>query len=177
MNTAYLSIGSNIGDRLTHLMNAVYALHTFNRTSVIQVSSVYETAPVGYTEQANFLNIVIQIETAIDALDLLAVCQGIEIQLGRVRDIRWGPRTVDLDILLFNQDNIEMETLIIPHPRMHERAFVLIPLLEIAPFIVHPVTKKQYAVVDAVEDEGIVLFKKVNEVNEFIQTRHGVERV
>lgn len=171
MNTAYLSIGSNIGDRLTHLSDAVHTLHAFNRTSVLKISSVYETAPVGYTEQANFLNIAIQIETAFNALELLAVCQGIEIELGRVRDIRWGPRIVDLDILLFNQENIEIETLTIPHLRMHERAFVLIPLLEIAPFIANPVTKKRYSEMDAVTDEGVVLFEKKKEINEFIGER------
>lgn len=177
MNIAYLSIGSNIGNRLTYLIDAVRALHSFNRTSVLKISSVYETVPVGYTEQANFLNIVIQIETALSPPELLAVCQGIEIELGRVRDIRWGPRTVDLDILLFNQADIEVETLTVPHPRMHERAFVLIPLLEIAPFITHPVTKKRYSELAAVNDEGVFIFEKTNEVNEFIQMRHGVEKV
>lgn len=177
MNIAYLSIGSNIGDRLTHLMNAVHALHTFNRTSVLKISSVYETEPVGYTDQANFLNIAIQIETALNPLELLAVCQGIEIELGRVRDIRWGPRIVDLDILLFNQDIIDIETLTVPHPRMHERAFVLIPLLEIEPFITHPVTKTCYSEGEALEDDGVVLLEKVNEVSEFMKTNHDVERV
>lgn len=171
MNIAYLSIGSNIGDRLTRLMDAVHALHIIDGTSVIKAASVYETEPVGYTEQANFLNIVIQIETTLEALELLAVCQGIETQLGRVRDIRWGPRTVDIDILLFNQENIETETLTVPHPRMHERAFVLIPLLEIAPLIAHPVTKKRYSEMDAVKDEGVVLFKKGIQVNTFNQMR------
>ncbi|MBO1915444.1 2-amino-4-hydroxy-6-hydroxymethyldihydropteridine diphosphokinase, partial [Microvirga sp. 3-52] len=91
------------------------------------------------------LNIVIEIRTSLDAYKLLAVCQEIEHELGRVRTVRWGPRIVDLDILLYNNDNIKAENLIIPHPRMYERAFVLIPLLEIAPEIVHPVTERFYS--------------------------------
>ena len=83
--------------------------------------------------------------TKLDAHELLAVCQEIEDELGRVRDIRWGPRTVDLDILLYNNDNIKTESLTVPHPRMHERAFVLIPLLEIAARIAHPETGKLFS--------------------------------
>ena len=135
MNVAYLSIGSNIGDRLHHLTEAVRALHLHEGLMVSSVSSIYETAPVGFTDQADFLNMVVCVETGLAAQELLEICQNIEQELGRVRDIRWGPRTVDLDILLYNNDNIETENLIVPHPRMHERAFVLIPLLEIAPLI------------------------------------------
>ena len=94
----------------------------------------------------------------VSAQDLLEICQKIEHELGRVRDIRWGPRTVDLDILLYNNDNIETENLIVPHPRMHERAFVLIPLLEIAPL-------KAPSVIDA----GVILWKKVNGVDHLLR--------
>ena len=131
MNTAFISIGSNIGDRQHHLTEAVRVLHSHAEVMVLSVSSIYETAAVGYTDQADFLNMVINVETMLDAQALLAVCQEIEDDLGRVRDIRWGPRTVDLDILLYNNDNIKTESLTVPHPRMHERAFVLIPILEI----------------------------------------------
>ncbi|MBO1912175.1 2-amino-4-hydroxy-6-hydroxymethyldihydropteridine diphosphokinase, partial [Microvirga sp. 3-52] len=92
MNSAFISIGSNIGERLLHLKDAVRALHTYNEVSVLSVSSVYETAPVGYTDQDDFLNIVIEIRTSLDAYKLLAVCQEIEHELGRVRTVRWGPR-------------------------------------------------------------------------------------
>ena len=100
--------------------------------NVKTVSSIYETAPVGYVDQPSFLNIVVYIETSYSALEILKICQSIENELGRVREIRWGPRIIDLDILLFNNENIEVENLIVPHPRMFERAFVLVPLLEIA---------------------------------------------
>jgi len=160
MNIAYISIGANIGDRLHHLAEAVRALHSHERVEVTKVSSIYETAPVGYTDQADFLNIAVCVETTLDPYELLKVCQDIENGLGRVRNIRWGPRTVDLDILLYNNDNIEAENLTVPHPRMGERAFVLVPLLEIAPTIVHPVTGIPFKVADA---DGVVLWKKVDE--------------
>ncbi len=167
MNVAYLSIGSNIGDRLSYLKEAVRILNADDDISVSAVSSIYETAPVGFTEQADFLNIVCRIETKLDASSLLAVCQDIEKELGRVREVRWGPRTVDLDILLYNNENIEMKNLTIPHPRMQERAFVLIPLLEIAPMVIHPVSKKPFSEEAAVHDDGVSLWKKVG-VEQFI---------
>ena len=158
MNVAYLSIGSNIGDRLHHLTEAVRALHLHEGLMVSSVSSIYETAPVGFMDQADFLNMVVCVETGLAAPELLGICQNIELGLGRIRDIRWGPRTADLDILLFNNDNIETENLIVPHPRMHERAFVLIPLLEIAPLLANPLV-----------DTGVMLWKKVNGVNDLLQ--------
>ncbi|WP_303984452.1 2-amino-4-hydroxy-6-hydroxymethyldihydropteridine diphosphokinase [Niallia circulans] len=138
MNKVYLSLGSNIGDRLEYIREAVQMLHNQEETKVVNISSVYETDPVGYEEQALFLNIVIQVETSLNPLSLLEQCQKIESELGRKRIIRWGPRTIDLDILLYNQENIVSEKLIIPHPRIEERAFVLVPLIEIAPDIKLP---------------------------------------
>ncbi|MDW0114653.1 2-amino-4-hydroxy-6-hydroxymethyldihydropteridine diphosphokinase [Sporosarcina saromensis] len=159
MNVSYLSIGSNIGDRLHHLTEAVSTLHGHAEIHVVKVSSVYETKPVGYTDQADFLNIVVCLETTLDAHDLLAVCQEIENGLGRERIIRWGPRTVDLDILLYNNDNIESENLIVPHPRMRERAFVLVPLLEIAPTLV-PIE---------VDGSGVMRWQEVSDVDNFLR--------
>ena len=158
MNVVYLSIGSNIGDRLHHLTEAVRALHVHEGLIVTMVSSIYETAPVGFTDQADFLNMVVCVETGLAAREILEVCQEIEHELGRIRDVRWGPRTVDLDILLYNNDAIETEHLIVPHPRMHERAFVLIPLLEIAPLLASPMV-----------DAGVILWKKVNGINDLLQ--------
>ncbi len=169
MSVAYISIGSNIGDRLHYLIGAVQALHSREGLTVQAVSSVYETAPVGYTDQADFLNVVVRVETVLGAHELLEVCQEFEQELGRVRTIRWGPRTVDLDILLYNIDSIETENLIVPHPRMHERAFVLIPLLEIAPVIAHPATGKSFTEEAAVQDSGVILWKKVDGVDHFLQ--------
>ena len=162
MKQAYISLGSNIGDRFQHLKDAIQALHSRQGVSVQVVSSIYETAPVGYTDQADFLNVVVAIETELTAQQLLEVCQHIEQELGRVRDVRWGPRTVDLDILLYDYDNIETKRLTVPHPRMHERAFVLTPLLEIAPTIAHPVTSKQYTEEAAVLDDDVRIWKEVD---------------
>ena len=161
MNEVYISIGSNIEDRAQHLKDAIQALHTYGDVTVVATSSIYETAPVGYTDQADFLNVVIHVQTELDPIQLLTTCQQIEQEQGRVRDIRWGPRTVDLDILLYNEENIEMDNLIVPHPRMHERAFVLIPLLEIAPKVIHPVTGKQYSQEAAVMDDGVTIWREL----------------
>jgi 2-amino-4-hydroxy-6-hydroxymethyldihydropteridine diphosphokinase len=172
MTVAYLSIGSNIDDRLYHLAKAVQALHSHDGVEVLAVSSVYETAPVGYTDQSDFLNVTVCVETVAGAHELLEICQGIERELGRVRTIRWGPRTVDLDILLYGNDNIETENLVVPHPRMHERAFVLIPLLEIAPFIANPTApRKLFSEEAAVRDSGVILWKKVDGVEHFLQLK------
>ncbi|GKV57771.1 2-amino-4-hydroxy-6-hydroxymethyldihydropteridine pyrophosphokinase [Sporosarcina sp. NCCP-2222] len=167
MNTAYISIGSNIGDRLHQLMEAVRALHSHKGVTVVNLSSVYETIPVGYTDQSDFLNLVVKVETSLKAQDLLSVCQQIENEQGRVRTVRWGPRTVDLDILLYNNDNIESENLLVPHPRMRERAFVLIPLLEMEPLIEHPVTGLPFAAEPAVLDSGVVRWMEAKRLMDF----------
>lgn len=172
MTVAYLSIGSNIGDRLYHLVDAVRALHSHDGVEVLAVSSIYETAPVGYTDQEDFLNMAVCVETVVGAQELLGVCQRVEQELGRERTIRWGPRTVDLDILLYGNDAIEAENLIVPHPRMHERAFVLIPLLEIAPLIAHPTSPgKLYSELATVQDSGVMLSKKIEGVEHLLQLK------
>ncbi|MFB1051035.1 2-amino-4-hydroxy-6-hydroxymethyldihydropteridine diphosphokinase [Paraliobacillus sp. JSM ZJ581] len=133
MNTSYIALGSNISPRHDYLNQAIQSIKEKENIYVRAVSSIYETAPIGYTEQSSFLNMVIEIETNLSAIALLKVCQSIEKELGRKRIKRWGPRTIDLDILLYNQENMKTERLVIPHPRMHERAFVLVPLNEINP--------------------------------------------
>lgn len=133
MNQAFLGLGTNMGDRYRNLLDAMNHLKTHPEIDVVQTSSIYETDPVGFTEQDPFLNMVIEVKTSLTPIDLLNVCLQVERSLGRKRIIRWGPRIIDLDILLYNQENIESEKLFVPHPRMHERAFVLIPLLEISP--------------------------------------------
>ena len=172
MNEVYLSIGTNIGEREKNLQQAVQALMEQSAVQVTHVSSIYETAAVGYTEQADFLNIAVAIETTLIAQEILEVCQSIENELGRVREMRWGPRTIDLDILLYNQETIETESLIIPHPRMFERAFVLVPLQEIAPNdgIVHEKATSTLQTFD-IEQEGVTLWKKVDSVDGFLRNR------
>lgn len=169
MNSAYLSMGSNIGNRLEHLQQAVQLLNEHPSIDVLQVSSVYETEPVGLTEQAKFLNIAVELETSLEATALLRACQSIENKLGRMRKIRWGPRTVDLDILLYNEDHIQSEDLIIPHLRMQERAFVLVPLVEVNPQVKHPVTGALYSEESAMGEDGVHLWKKVDSVEGFLQ--------
>jgi 2-amino-4-hydroxy-6-hydroxymethyldihydropteridine diphosphokinase len=129
--TAYLGLGSNLGDRLAHLTSAVEALAAQADVRVVRSSRVYETDPVGGPTQPEFLNAVIEIETDLAPRELLEVCQGVETDLGRVRDERWGPRTIDVDVLTFGDRTIDEPGLVVPHPRMHERAFVLVPLAEL----------------------------------------------
>src|SRR5699024_519080 len=136
MIKSYIALGTNIEPRYTFLTQAMEALRNKKDINIIKASSIYETAPVGYLEQADFLNMVLEIETTHTAIQLLDVCQDIEQQLGRERDIRFGPRTIDLDILTYNEENIKTDRLLIQHPRMHERAFVLVPLAEIAPKLI-----------------------------------------
>ncbi|MCK0473654.1 2-amino-4-hydroxy-6-hydroxymethyldihydropteridine diphosphokinase [Halalkalibacter sp. APA_J-10(15)] len=130
---AYIALGSNIGKRQAHLEKAIDLLSREAMIDVCALSSIYETDPVGYEDQQSFLNMVISIRTSLTSEQLLEITQKIERDCGRTREIKWGPRTIDLDILLYDQENMEMEHLIIPHPRMWERAFVLVPLKEIAP--------------------------------------------
>lgn len=130
-NTAFISLGSNIGNRYDNITSAIKRLISYPDINLVNYSSIYETDPVGYEDQDLFLNMVIEVQTALSAMELLNICLKTELELGRKREIKWGPRTIDLDILTFNQENIETEKLIVPHPRMFERAFVMIPLLEI----------------------------------------------
>ena len=159
MNIAYVSIGTNMGDRVRYLQQAVEFLQKTDGIELVDTSSIYETAPVGVTDQADFLNMVVCVKTILLPNELLLVCQQIEQRLGRVRTIRWGPRTADLDILLYNNDIIETETLFVPHPRMRERAFVLIPLMELSPELIDPVTGRSYQGEPALQDGGVVLWE------------------
>lgn len=163
MNLSYLSLGSNMGDRFEMLRQAVAQLVEHPAVTVTRISSLYETDPVGYTDQEPFLNMVVQLETELTALALLNVCQKIEQNLNRKRLVRWGPRTIDLDILLYNQDRIETDRLTVPHPRMNERAFVLIPLLEIDPGL---------EVAGTIETDGVLLWKSYNSLAAFLQDVH-----
>lgn len=159
-NTAYLSLGSNMGDREKNLFSAIVQLQKNKQIRIVKFSSIYETEPVGYLNQNQFLNAVIQVSTSLSPQELLKVCLKIEEKLGRKRKIRWGPRIIDLDILLYNQENIETEDLIIPHPRMFERAFVMIPLLEIEPNLEKVISYKQ--IKDFHDEGGVRIWKQIN---------------
>ena len=131
--TAYLGLGGNLGDRQRHLSAAVLALNSEPGVRVERISSVYETAPVGVVDQPDFYNLVVEVATTLTARELLQRCFAIEKELGRVRAERWGPRTIDLDVLWYEGVALQEADLTLPHPRMIERAFVLVPLAEIAP--------------------------------------------
>jgi len=164
MNTAYLSLGSNMGDRSNFLKMALETLVSAYPIKLVNVSSIYETDPVGYTDQDMFLNMVVQVETELSPIELLDACSETEIVLERKREIHWGPRTIDLDILLFNEENMITERLVIPHPRMFERAFVIIPLLEISPKIKLPSTNQSLkeVLVELPDKEGVRIWKGKN---------------
>jgi 2-amino-4-hydroxy-6-hydroxymethyldihydropteridine diphosphokinase len=138
MAIAYISIGSNLGDRAKHLYDGVRLLVDATRARV-RLSPLYETEPVDRVDQPRFLNGVVELEGDLATPhDLLDVCLGIEHRLGRERSIAKGPRTIDLDLLIYDDVRIDDARLVIPHPRMHERAFVLVPLADLAPDLVHP---------------------------------------
>ena len=169
MNKIFLSIGTNIGERAKNLQQAVRLLMNTAGVQVKKVSSIYETAAVGFTEQADFLNIAVYVETVLEAEQMLNVCQSIENELGRVREFRWGPRIIDLDILLFNEETIETERLIVPHPRMYERAFVLVPLDE--PIFEDCAMLEQAKIALQTlnrEKEGVRRWKTIATVDEFV---------
>lgn len=125
--TAILAIGSNLGDRLAHLQAAVDFLAAAKHVEVLRVSPVLETEPVGGPDQGRFLNAVVEVETSLTSLALLAVCQAAECAGDRVREVRWGPRTIDVDIVVFGDERSASAELTLPHPRAAERGFVLQP--------------------------------------------------
>ena len=133
MVDCYLGLGSNMGDRERYLRKAVGLLAEHEAIKIRKVSSIYATAPVGYTAQPDFLNVVLHAATSLSPESLLAVCLSVEQQLERIREIRWGPRTIDIDILLFDDIEVHTSRLTIPHPQMTQRLFVLLPLAELAP--------------------------------------------
>jgi 2-amino-4-hydroxy-6-hydroxymethyldihydropteridine diphosphokinase len=138
----YLGLGSNVGDRESHLSHALRRLMA--ESELRAASSVYETDPVGLSDQPPFLNMVVRISTALAPQEVLRLAREIEAERGRVRTFRNAPRTLDIDILLYGREILRREGLIVPHPRMAERAFVLIPVLELDPDITEPGTGRAY---------------------------------
>ena len=135
---AFLGLGSNLGDRLANLQAAVDALQAEPGLRVAASSRVWETTPVGGPPQPDYLNAVIRIETDLSARDLLDIARRVESRLGRIRKERWGARTIDVDLLLYDEEEIDEPDLMVPHPRIMQRAFVLLPLLELEPDPVLP---------------------------------------
>lgn len=139
-NIVYLSLGSNLGDRAANLNSAINRLQTLGK--ILQVSSLYETEPVEFTAQPWFLNCAVELDTEKTPPELMACILKIEEQMGRKRAQKKGPRNIDIDILLFGESKVETKGLIIPHPGLHERRFVLEPLADIASSVRHPLMKQ-----------------------------------
>ena len=140
MTITYIGLGSNVGDRFANLFDALGLL--INGSALKKVSSVYKTDPQGYRDQPDFLNCVVEADTDMQPHDLLKDVKGIERLMGRVLNFRNGPRLIDLDILLYGDQVVDMPDLTVPHPRLQERAFMLVPMCEIAPDLLHPVLHK-----------------------------------
>ena len=152
---AYLGVGTNLGNRMGNIQEALRKLGDLPTIQLVRVSSVYETAPVGVTDQPDFLNLVIAVRTSLAPPALLGALLNIENQMGRVRTERWGPRVIDLDLLLYGGERVSLPELTVPHPRLRERAFVLTPLAEIAPELALPGDEKKAAdLADSFSREG-----------------------
>ena len=161
-NIAFIGIGSNKGDRKKACSDAIIALETLRGCRVMKISSFYESEPWGYVEQGLFINCAVKIETNADALTLFSLLQATERRLGKEKEFLWGPRTIDLDLLFFNQEIITTPELKVPHPFLHQRRFVLEPLAELAPDWMHPVLKEPVsALLQQVSDT-----KKINKLAE-----------
>lgn len=152
---AFVALGANIGEPVRHLRAAVEDMAALPGTAVVARSSLYRSAPVGLLDQPDFINAVVEIVTALSAQELLESLLAIESALGRERSIPNGPRTIDLDLILYGDHTIQEKELIVPHPRMHERAFVLVPLTEIAPDVIIPGQGPAKALLPAVTDQTL----------------------
>jgi 2-amino-4-hydroxy-6-hydroxymethyldihydropteridine diphosphokinase len=157
-HTVYIAMGTNLGDRSANLRAAIAALAP--DIQGLDESRVYETEPWGYADQPPFLNMALRAETDLAPRDLLDRLKGIEATLGRIPSFRNGPRLIDLDLLFYDDLILDVPALVIPHPRLHERVFVLVPLAEIAPNLLHPVLGLSVAqLVETVDRRGVSLFQ------------------
>jgi len=154
---AYIGIGSNLGNKLYYCEKAISEILEIDRHQLLAKSSLFKTEPMGYTSQNWFVNGVIKIETDLEPSELLRTLKTVEARLGRTETFRWGPRTIDLDILFFDDIQIQTEELRIPHPLIQNRRFVLVPLAEIDPNFFHPVLNKtvHQLLSDLQEDQGV----------------------
>jgi dihydroneopterin aldolase/2-amino-4-hydroxy-6-hydroxymethyldihydropteridine diphosphokinase len=141
-HTAYIGVGGNMGDKEKNVKAALELINESYHTNIIKTSKFYDTKPVGYLQQEDFLNCAIEVKTLLSPIELVRFLLSIESELKRERVIRWGPRTVDLDVLLYDNIISSLEEIIIPHPRMGERMFVMEPMCDIAPYFIHPILNK-----------------------------------
>lgn len=157
MEYSYIGIGSNQGNSIELIKKALKLINSVNGVKVIRVAPVYRTEPIGYAVQPWFYNTVAEVQVDISPFELLDTLLGIEKALGRVRSVRWGPRTIDLDILLFGEKRIQTPRLTVPHPRMAQRAFVMVPLAHLIP-------------------DRVIQGKRVKETAEFLLKEQKIER-
>jgi len=154
MRTVYIGIGSNLGDKLNNCLKSIDLVERIPGCHVKAQSDFFQTEPVGVEDQDWYVNSVISLQTDLSAQQLQKSLLAIETDLGRERKQKWDPRTIDLDIILFGQDLINEKNLTVPHPLMHERRFVLVPMVQLAPDLIHPVFEKNMAeLLDALPEE------------------------
>ena len=139
----YLGLGSNLGDKLEFITEAIDQISKLKSVEIVRTSSMITTKPYGKTDQPDFINCVIELDTDLLPEELLKKCLYIENQLGRIRNEKWGPRTIDIDLLFYEDTILKSELLVLPHPELHKREFVLISLNELCPELVHPVLNKK----------------------------------
>ena len=144
MNRVYIAFGSNLGNK-TEIIGRAFILIEDNEMKIMKKSEIYETKPYGYKEQPNFINGAIEVHTSLSCREVLKRLLSIEGELGRVRQFKWGPRVIDLDIIFYNDETYNEVELIVPHPDMHNRDFVLKPLNDICPNYIHPILNKTVA--------------------------------
>jgi 2-amino-4-hydroxy-6-hydroxymethyldihydropteridine diphosphokinase len=155
----YLGLGSNLGDKVANCLRAIDEIVISGDNTIQAISSLYKTEPAGYREQDWFINCVVEVKTALAARPLVDFLQNIEKKIGRQKTFKMGPRLIDLDILFYGSRDIADKDLVIPHPRLHERGFVLAPLAEIAPDMVHPrLHKTVRELFEAIATEGVVVY-------------------
>ena len=141
-HTSYIGVGGNMGDKEKNIKGALELINNSYHSKITKTSKFYKTSPVGYLEQEDFLNCAIEVKTLLNPLELVHFLLSIEVVFKRERIIRWGPRTLDLDVLLYDNIISSLDEIILPHPRMQERMFVLEPLCDIAPYVIHPILNK-----------------------------------
>ncbi len=153
-HNAFIAVGANMGDKVSNIETAMKTIDDAWHTSIIRKSKLIETEPVGYTDQDTFVNGVFEIKTLLSPVKLIRWLLSIEQELKRERIIKWGPRTIDLDVIYYDDIITSLEEIVIPHPRMHERAFVLEPLNEIAPYKMHPILNlRTFQMLEQLDDQ------------------------
>jgi len=165
INKIYLALGSNKGDKSAFIKNAIAELLSYKSIEISGYSSIYYTKPYGFIEQENFINMVIEIKTSEEIVEFHKITKSIEDKIGRVKTHHWGPREIDLDILLFNEEIIHSENITIPHIEICNRDFFLVPLLELQPDLVHPETKILLSDYLNTLSENYILAKEIFKTN------------